>query len=599
MIGSVLGNYKILDKIGEGGMGAVYKGVDLMLEREVAIKALRPELASQPQVVERFRAEAVTLAKLNHPNIATLHSFFRQGDDYFMVMEFVRGETLDDLLRRFGGMSCDRALPLFCQALEGIDHAHKMGIVHRDIKPANMMLTELGSIKVMDFGIARVLGSARMTRQGNIIGTIEYMSPEQVRGHETDSRSDIYSLGILLYEMLTGRVPFASHSEYELMRSQIEDAPTPPRDFSPNIPLPIEEAIMRALAKKPEARFQTAGEFRRVLLSQVGPVSVPFEARPRVVPIGGGTIETHITAPGEMTRPTASGEPHGMPALGTADHVEEAVFASGGSGPKETRLPGTPDSIPLEAQTLSKGSGIKETRLPDASYSGPGQGAGVVAALPYGATHDPAFAANPLQPGAENSVQMPAGDGRSGLSRLTFKHYLGAAAIIGVLMVVGAVALIANVVLKPRQQNPASVNQKGLTTTSAPNSQAVSQPVASPEPQGSSTPEAGLVAPQVTDPDSPDKSKRASKSPSSLATQQPGDATASASPIVAPSATPGASSSATAHTPVSKPPASSGKSASNGDTANTGKDEKKKGLFGKIKDKVVQPFKHDSDQKKQ
>src|SRR5215813_2689498 len=225
MIGSVVGNYKIVDKLGEGGMGSVFKGVDLMLEREVAIKMLRPELASQANVVERFRSEAVTLAKLNHPNVATLHSFFRQGDDFFMVMEFVRGQTLDDVIRAQGAMQCDRAIEMFCMALEGIEHAHKLGIVHRDIKPANMMLTETGSIKVMDFGIARVLGTARMTRQGNIIGTIEYMSPEQVRGLETDARSDIYSLGILLYEMLTGRVPFHSDSEFELMKSQVDDPP--------------------------------------------------------------------------------------------------------------------------------------------------------------------------------------------------------------------------------------------------------------------------------------------------------------------------------------------------------------------------------------
>src|SRR5262252_530807 len=172
MINNVVGSYKVLEKIGEGGMGAVYKGVDLMLEREVAIKALRPELARQPDVVERFRAEAVTLAKLNHPNIATLYSFLRQGDDFFMVMEFVRGETLDSVLRKSGGMSVERAVPLFCQALGGIDHAHRFGIIHRDIKPANMMLTsgpsvagaaateravpgavETGLIKVMDFGI--------------------------------------------------------------------------------------------------------------------------------------------------------------------------------------------------------------------------------------------------------------------------------------------------------------------------------------------------------------------------------------------------------------------------------------------------------------
>jgi serine/threonine protein kinase len=266
MIGNVVGPYRITDKIGEGGMGAVFKGIDTMLEREVAIKMLRPELARQPDVLERFRTEAVTLAKLNHPNIATLYSFLRHDDNYFMIMEYVRGNTLETVLTNYGAIAYERAIPLFCQALEGINHAHKQGIVHRDLKPANVMVMDNNTVKVMDFGIARVLGTARMTRQGNVVGTVEYMSPEQIRGEDSDSRSDIYSLGILLYEMLTGRVPFNSTSEYEIMKLQIEEAPAPPTLYSAHLPLAIEQAIMRALAKKASARYQTAGEFRAVLL---------------------------------------------------------------------------------------------------------------------------------------------------------------------------------------------------------------------------------------------------------------------------------------------------------------------------------------------
>jgi len=353
--GNVVGNYKVIDKIGEGGMGAVFKGVDLMLEREVAIKMLRPELASQPQVVERFRSEAVTLAKLNHPNIATLYSFLRQGEDFFMVMEFVRGETLDSLIRRSGAMPCDRAITLLCQALEGIDHAHRMGIVHRDIKPANMMLTETGTLKVMDFGIARVLGTSRMTKQGNIVGTIEYMSPEQVRGQETDARSDIYSLGILLYEMVTGRVPFSSDSEYDLMKMQIEDAPPPPRVFSDQIPQGVEQAIMRSLAKRSEARFQGAAEFRNVLLSAIGMPVAPT----RVI--------------GTLPLASPSGTPSPVP---FADQSIGAYQIS--EQPKETRLA-------VGASTAGSSDQMKQTRLADQQSTG-----GVYASFPTSASSVPA-----------------------------------------------------------------------------------------------------------------------------------------------------------------------------------------------------------------
>jgi serine/threonine-protein kinase len=411
MIGSVVGNYKIIDQIGEGGMGSVFKGVDLMLEREVAIKMLRPELARQPNVVERFRTEAVTLAKLNHSNVATLHSFFRQGDDFFMVMEFVRGKTLDDMIRMHGAMQCDRAIELFCMALEGIDHAHKMGIIHRDIKPANMMLTETGSIKVMDFGIARVLGTDRLTKAGHLIGTVEYMSPEQVRGEETDARSDIYSLGILLYEMLTGRVPFNSTSEYELMRCQIEVAPAPPRTHAPHIPLSVEQAIMRSLAKKRDARYQSASEFRIMLMQRN---------------IGGA-----VTRP--LVDPAGRGGGYAAPAT-QADQAMRMTPASG-DVLKPTRLAG--DQAFAQSAT---GGEIKATRLSESEAA---------ASPPQGV---------PGQYAAPSAAHAAAGQA-SFLSRLNWKHYAGGVAallVIVVAVIAGTYALVGGGDRQPGVEPPAT-----------------------------------------------------------------------------------------------------------------------------------------------
>ena len=363
MIGNIIGsNFKIIEKLGEGGMGAVYKGVDMMTEREVAIKALKPELASQPEVAERFRSEAVTLAKLNHPNIATLYNFFRQGDEYYMVLEFVRGETLDSLISRQGAMPVEQAVPLFCKVLEGIDHAHEEGIVHRDIKPANMMLTSKGALKVLDFGIARILGTARMTRAGHLIGTIEYMAPEQVKGLETDARSDIYSLGMLLYEMLTGRVPFDIQNEFDLMSAQINQMPRPPRELNPDIPAEVEEAIMRAVAKEPEARYQTAGEFRDVLMS----AGIPMTGA-RVGFTTGSRDNPYAPRTGDRTSP--SSQP-----------VTTSPPSSGGT-PKETRLGVSPITLP------TGDGGVKETRLGTAPMptQQPGPGVGGAIARPQAA----------------------------------------------------------------------------------------------------------------------------------------------------------------------------------------------------------------------
>ncbi|MFQ5571973.1 MAG: protein kinase [Rhodothermales bacterium] len=348
MVGQTAGSYKILEKLGEGGMGAVYKGIDIMLEREVAIKVLRPELAHQQDVVERFRSEAILLARLNHPNIATLYSFQRQGDDLLMVMEFVRGEPLEEHLKRLGRMSPERAVSLFSMALNGIEHAHQMGIVHRDIKPANVMLTHDGSVKVMDFGIARALGAARMTRTGRLIGTLEYMAPEQVRGEAGDTRSDIYALGILLYEMLTGKVPFESDSDYGLMRAQIEMPPPPPRVIAPKVPEGIEAAVLRALEKDPDARFQAVAAFREQVEAGLRVKEKPREE-----------AETKAPPPTRIASLADAGPADGREVEPKETRVagaqEVAASLAGEKVPKSTRIAGSGDA--------SGAQGLKGTRL--------------------------------------------------------------------------------------------------------------------------------------------------------------------------------------------------------------------------------------------
>lgn len=258
----LIGHYRILELLGVGAMGKVHVALDTFIEREVAIKSLRPELTRDAEFVSRFRVEATSLARLNHPNITTLYSSLLEGDDVYMVMELVRGRGLDEILReRNCPLGVEQSLAIVAQAADGLSYAHQMGVIHRDIKPSNLMIAEGGRVKIMDFGIARVRGSVRLTRVGTAIGTPLYMAPEQRRGSEGDERSDLYSLAIVLYEMLSGAPPFAGLDEVDLLQAQMRSEPPPLVPHAPGVTPELEATIMKALAKRPEHRFASVRAF--------------------------------------------------------------------------------------------------------------------------------------------------------------------------------------------------------------------------------------------------------------------------------------------------------------------------------------------------
>ncbi|HVW04396.1 MAG TPA: protein kinase, partial [Vicinamibacterales bacterium] len=260
MVGQNIGKYRVLDRVGRGGMGTVYRAIDETLHREVAIKVLNAEL-NDPEVAKRFRAEAITVARLSHPGIATIYELFQHEGQWLMVMEFVRGETLERMVERLGSLPADRAAELCMQSLAALAHAHSMGVVHRDLKPANIMVTESGAVKIMDFGIARVAGTEHLTNAGFMMGTPAYMAPEQVLGHEIDARADIYAMGVVFYRLVTGQLPFKGETPFAMAQAQVNNPPTPVRTVRADLPPWVDDVMTRSLAKKPDDRFPSAVAF--------------------------------------------------------------------------------------------------------------------------------------------------------------------------------------------------------------------------------------------------------------------------------------------------------------------------------------------------
>ncbi len=294
--GDRVGDYEIQALIGAGGMGRVYKVRNRFSNREEAMKVLLPDLNSERELAARFMMEIRTLASLDHPNIAQLRTAFQFENQLVMIMEYVEGVTLEKLAGE-GALTIDRDLDYATQVLSALSYAHSRGVIHRDIKPANIMITTHGQVKLMDFGIAKNADEMQLTRPGMTIGSVYYMSPEQVRGGTVDARSDLYSFGVTLYESLTGRKPFEADTSYSVLNAHLTVAPVPPIEVNPAVPPQVNQIILRALEKNPDDRFQTAQEFHDALKALRIPVASALPVAAASVPAPGFTPVSSVPAP--------------------------------------------------------------------------------------------------------------------------------------------------------------------------------------------------------------------------------------------------------------------------------------------------------------
>jgi len=298
--GTRLGCYLVIGKLGEGGMGVVYKAKDTSLDRIVALKILPPHLFHNPASLQRFRTEAQAQARLNSPNVVTLYSLLEVPAGLILVMEYVEGETIGQHIRNKGPLTADEAVWVFDQALRGVERAHAMGIVHRDLKPNNIFMTRRGEVKLMDFGIARIVDRANPELNGTMIGTLLYISPEQISGREADFRSDVYTLGISLFEAVTGRLPFEHKTDYSLMHAHVLEPPPSPRAYQRGLPPEIETVILTAIEKDPDRRFQSAAAFREALRSHAGGRVTRSDSAETGMPAS--ATAGHISTPGLLAR---------------------------------------------------------------------------------------------------------------------------------------------------------------------------------------------------------------------------------------------------------------------------------------------------------
>ncbi|GAB3487098.1 hypothetical protein GCM10027399_00790 [Curvibacter fontanus] len=324
---SKLGRYELIRVLGKGAMGLVYEGRDPNLDRRVAIKTIKVENLSSEEAAEyeiRFRTEARSAARLQHPNIVSVYDSDRDGDIAYLVMEFIQGDDLKHHLDQGERYTLEQAASIMSDLLEALDYAHRQNIVHRDIKPANLLIEASGRIKLTDFGVARIQDSGEATRtKGTVVGTLKYMSPEQLRGLPIDSRSDLFSAGIVLYQLLTGTRPFDGPGDYEIIQKIVSEEAAAPSTINPKLPPAIDQLVACALDKSRERRYPTAREFNAALQAAAGSAADPTITPPKAAPRSGeSSTWTSTVVKGESLVSTSSGSTSGVPGSTVTQEVE-------------------------------------------------------------------------------------------------------------------------------------------------------------------------------------------------------------------------------------------------------------------------------------